>query len=135
MTIGMTIEMQVEADVSVLMFRALFEKEIHVFGEDGLGKYGTCDRAKTFRISDIHVDVDVDEDSGDVKGIIYITLDGYDQVDCGHIMSDRNAEISIAKLLKDQIIDPSCLKWAGVHHQGDDFIAMFVDVPLLLDWA
>lgn len=131
----MNMEKQIEADVSVLLYRALFEKEIHVFGEDGLGKYGTSDRAKTFKITDISVDIELNEDTGDVQGIVYLSLGGYDHADCGYIMTDKNAEISIAKLLKDEVIDPACLKWALFSDQGGDFIAMFVDVSLLLDWA
>jgi hypothetical protein len=131
----MTIEKQIEADVSVLMYRALFEKEIHVFGEDGFGKFGHCDRAKTFKISDLSIDVDLNQDTGDAVGIVYLTLDGYDEKDCGMILTDQNAEISIAKLLKDEHIDSACLKWAAFSDQGTDYIAMFIDVPLLLDWA
>lgn len=131
----MNIEKQIEADVSVLLYRALFEKEIHVFGDDGLGKYGRNERPKTFQIADISVDIDLNQDNGDVSGIVYLSLDGYDEADCGAIMTDRNAEISIAKLLKDEIIDPSCLKWATLSDQGEDFIAMFIDVANLLDWA
>lgn len=131
----MNIDRQIEADVSVLLYRALFEKEIHVFGEDGLGKYGACDRAKTFKIADIGVDVSVDHSSGTTEGVVYLSLEGYDQSDCGHILTDKNAEISIAKLLKDDIVDPCCLKWAPLALQGDDYVAMLIDVPLLLDWA
>lgn len=131
----MTIEKQIEADVSVLLYRALFEKEIHVFGEDGLGKYGRNDRPKTFRISDISIDVELVSDTGDVTGIVYMTLEGYDSADCGYIMTDKNAEISIAKLLQSEHIDPACLKWATFSDQGEDFIAMFIDVATLLDWA
>lgn len=131
----MNIEKQIEADVSVLLYRALFEKEIHVFGDDGLGKYGRNERPKTFQIADISVDIDLNQDNGDVSGIVYLSLDGYDEADCGAIMTDRNAEISIAKLLKDEIIDPSCLKWATLSDQGEDFIAMFIDVANLLDWV
>lgn len=131
----MTIEKQIEADVSVLLYRALFEKEIHVFGEDGFGKYGRNDRAKTFKIDDISVDVDLNENTGDCEGIVYLTLAGYDEKDCGMIMTDQNAEISIRQWLQNEHIDPKCVKWALHSDQGQDYIAMFVDVPLLLDWA
>ena len=131
----MTIEKQIEADVSVLMYRSFFEKEIHVFGEDGFGKYGRNDRAKTFKISDIKIDVSIDTNTSEVQGIVYLILDGYDENDCGLILSDQNAEISLRKLLKDEQIDPSCLTWADRSYQGKDYIVMFIDVPLLLDWA
>lgn len=131
----MTIEKQIEADVSVLLYRALFEKEIHVFGEDGFGKYGRNDRAKTFRISDISIDVELDEGTGDIDGIAYLSLDGYNENQCGMIMTDQNAEISIRQHLQNEHIDPKSVKWALCSDQGQDYIAMFVDVPLLLDWA
>ncbi len=131
----MSIEKQIEADVSVLLYRALFEKQIHVFGEDGFGKFGRNDRAKTFTITDISVDVTLHEDTGDAEGIVYLTLGGYQASDCGAIITDQNAEISIAKLLQDEHIDPKCLKWALLSDQGSDYIGLFVDVPLLLDWA
>lgn len=131
----MTIEKEIEADVSVLLYRALFEQEIHVFGEDCFGKFGRNNRAKTFKIHDIYVDVDLDKATGEVAGTVYMSLKGYDEKDCGLILTDQNAEISIRRLLKDQHIDPDCLKWAKKSDQGPDFITMFIDVPLLLDWA
>ena len=131
----MTIEKQIEADVSVLMYRSFFEKEIHVFGEDGFGKHGRNDRAKTFEVCDIKVDVNLDTGTGEVEGMVYFILDGYDENDCGLIMTDQNAEISLRMLLKDEHIDPDCLTWADQSYQGKDYIVMQIDVPLLLNWA
>ena len=131
----MTIEKQIEADVSVLMYRTFFKKQIHVFGEDGFGKYGRNDLGKTFEINDIDIEVDLNEDTGEISGIVYLVLDDYDENDCGLILSDQNAEISIRKLLKDEYIDPHALRWARKTYQGPDYIAMTIDIPLLLDWT
>ena len=131
----MTIEKQIEADAAVLLYRALFEKEIHVFGEDGFGKFGRNDLPKTFKIVDISVDIELNEYTGDASGIAYLTLDGYDAADCGMIMTDLNADISLRVLLQKEHIDPACIKWANLSDQGQHSIALFLDVPLLLDWA
>lgn len=126
----------IEADCGALLFRALFEKEVTAFGEDGLGKYGTNDMPKLFMIDDIDIDLEYDEQTDEVLGgKAYLHLVGYSSKDCGHVATDLNLTISIARLLREHCIDPACLTWAPLKDQGDTYFTMLIDVPLLLSWS
>lgn len=128
-------QLQIEADVSALLYRALFMQNIQVFGEDGVGKHGHCARPQTYKITDIDVDVEVDtNDSANIAGAVELHLANYDAMDYGLIVTDKNAEISIANLLRQQHINPACLKWAPVERQGSNSILFYVDIPELLQW-
>lgn len=130
------INQQIREDVSTLLNRAFLDEYLTVFGADGLGKHGKSDHPKTFRIDEIHVNIDLNADGiTSPMGIVFLTLKGYDSSDCGHIATDKNAEIGIAKLLQPHSIDPAALTWAELIDQGDDYIAFFIDVPRLLQWA
>lgn len=125
---------EIEADCSVLMLRALYQKTLVAFGADGLGKYGKCDMPQYYDVEDIAVDVSIDEDDIPI-GFVSLKLDGYDATKFGHICSDQNFLISIRKLLIADHIDPACISYSDVEFQGDDFVTFDLDIPLLLDWA
>ena len=125
-----------EADTATLLCRALYSQPVVAFGDDGVGKYGRCSQPQTYTICDVDVDVEYDEDSGqDPTGLVVLTLAGYNSNQFGHVVTDQNLMIGLRKLLVAQHIDPSCLKWAPVDLQPEDGCTLFVDVPLLLDWA
>jgi hypothetical protein len=125
----------IEADCSVLILRALLEKSVVAFGEDGLGKHGKCDQPKYYTIEDVSVDVAASPSSGDVVGAAFITLKGYNESDFGAILSDRNFLISIQNLLRAEFIDPNSLSYSILELQSEHVVVMDIDVPLLLDWA
>lgn len=124
----------IEADCSVLLLRALLGKEVVAFGEDGLGKYGTSDRAHRFTIDDVQVDIELD-DQDEPFGAAFIHLDGYHCDTVGDIVTDQNFLISLSKYLKAEHIDPACLKYAEIEIQGSNFVTMYIDIPTLLQWA
>jgi hypothetical protein len=124
----------IEADVSILLCRALLNQKVIGFGEDGMGKYGRNDYWKSFMIDDIDIDIIADDVTAPT-GTVRLRLAGYDSADCGDIATDGNLTIAIKNLLKDQHIDPECLSWAPLVEQGENYIALNIDVPLLMDWA
>lgn len=124
----------VEADCSVLLIRALLNKTLVAFGDDGLGKYGRSTYPKTFTVRDMDVDVILDDD-GSPSCVATLYLTGYDAADVGHIYTDQNFLISVRSALKADHIDPSCIEYSELCLQGDSFVTFDVDVKLLLDWA
>lgn len=131
-----TLSYLIEADCAVLILRALLEKEVVAFGDDGLGKFGRSSIPKTFTITDIGIDVACDDQTGDdATCIAKLYLDGYHKDQVGHVVTDQNLMISIRKHLIDNAIDPNCVKYAELSEQGDNFCAVCFDVPLLLEWS
>lgn len=128
------LEREIEADCGILLIRSLLGKSVVAFGEDGLGNHGRNDLAVFYSVEDIALDVVMDDD-GEPYGTILLKLSGYDASQFGHICSDTNFMISVRSLLKDQHIDPDCLKYSDIDLQGDDFVSLDIDVVKLLDWA
>lgn len=126
-------------DCTVLLERALLGQKVCAFGLDGCGLYGKSDIAHWFEI-DLIVDVIVECDdifaAGKyASGCITLSLKGYDARVTGDIMTDKNFDISIAKLLKAENIDPACLSWPATNsEQGNWCVTMMIDVPKLLQW-
>jgi hypothetical protein len=129
-----TIKETIGADCGVLLFRALLNKSVSAFGEDGLGKYGKSDHPRFFDIADLDIDIAIDE-SGIPEGMLFINLADYDYQDVGHIATDRNFLICIREMLKAEHIDPECLSYSALDEQGENFVSMDIDIALLLDWA
>ena len=128
------LEAMIEADCSVLLLRALYQKTAVAFGEDGLGKHGTCDRPQYYKIEDIAIDIALDDDD-EPMGIVSLALEGYNSKDHGHICTDQNFLISVRNFLIGDHIDPTCVEYAELDVQGEDFVTLNLDVGLLLDWA
>jgi len=126
---------QIEADASVLLCRAFLHKQVCAFGDDGLGDHGRHYLAQYYKVEDIDVTVELNEDTGDAIGVVSFKLEGYDSNRFGHISTDRNFLIRCRELLAADHIDPNVLSYAILEMQGDDFVTMDIDVPLLLDWA
>lgn len=124
----------IESDCSILMLRALLEKQVVAFGDDGLGKHGRCDQPQYFTIEDVQVDV-LDPEDDEIYGIVFLKLLGYNSSKFGDICTDQNFLISIQKLLSAHHIDPACLTYGEIDIQGTTFVAMHLNVGLLLDWA
>lgn len=128
------VEKSIQEDVEILLVRALAGKTLAAFGEDGLGKHGTCDRAMFFAVDHLAAEIEIDMDDK-VTGLVFISLDGYDSKTNGYICSDQNFLISLRKHLADHDIDPSCLEYADIDVQGNDYVVLEIDVIRLLDWA
>lgn len=124
----------IEADCSILLFRALHGKPITAFGDDGLGRHGRSQIPRTFLISDLEIFVEYKENKVDVLGYVCIDLQGYNATDVGHICTDQNFLISLGSLLSKAGIDPNCLTYEKIDSQGADYVSMHIDVPKLLQW-
>ena len=129
--------MLIEEDCQILLDRALSRKTICAFGEDGFGKYGRQDCAMWFKIQEIDVTIKYDDDNtpSEISGILTIQLAGYNSNKVGHIMTDHNFVIALGAFLKNNDIEPKVLSWPDtLEEQGEHFVAMHIDVGLLLGW-
>jgi hypothetical protein len=123
---------ELERDVTILMERSLLNKELACFGIDGNGEYGQHDLARTYQIDELDVLMASHPDAEWPDCCVCIHLTGYNSNDVGHIMTDRNAEISINSLLTEQHIIPGCWSWDEPHNQGTHSICIVIDVRKLL---
>lgn len=122
----------IEADCSILLFRALLDKHVVAFGDDGLGKYGRSEFSKAFTISDLEIFIDPQDNN---TGEVSLRLQEYDAADVGHIYTDQNFLISIGALLSTSNIGQKCLSYAGFESQGSNYVSLKIDVPTLLQWS
>jgi len=120
---------QDKEDCAILLKRSLLNTTLAGFGRDGFGQFGQCDAAQHYPVKEITVLMHPRSNGG----IALIELQGYHSGDHGHLMTDRNIEISINKLLKDNSIDPGCWAWADEKFQGEDFIVIHFDADFLLN--
>lgn len=123
----------IEADCATLLLRALLNQTVAAFGDDGLGKHGTCPIPQYYKIVDVDVTIGIID--SEALGCVRLLLDSYDSADYGHIFTDKNFLISVQKLLKDHHIDPDSVKYGNLSDQGWNFVTLELDVGLLLDWA
>lgn len=127
-------EQQIKNDCTILLERALFGRLVCAFGEDGCGQYGRSDTPAFFLVKAICVEIGVDSSNHSVlTGKAWLHLDGYNSIDNGYILTDKNFEISIRKLLVDESIDPQALTWGDFNEQGADFVVMKIDIDQLLN--
>lgn len=124
---------EMKKDCKILLERALLDQHVACFGVDGCGQHGTSYHARIYKVSKIDVEVDTNED-GDSFGMTWITLENYHSSVHGHICTDRNFELSMNLLLKQQFIDPKCWTWCEVHFQEPTAVVLKIDVPKLLGW-
>lgn len=125
----------IEADCATLLLRALLNQTVAAFGDDGLGKHGTCPIPQYYKIVDVDVTIGMDIVDSGVVGWVRLLLDSYDSADHGHIFTDKNFLISIRKLLQEHHIDQGSVKYGEISDQGENFVTLELDVGLLLDWA
>jgi hypothetical protein len=121
------------SDATILFTRALLNKEVSCFGEDGNGLHGTNDRAKFFTVDSLRVIINEDIDEN-LTGILQFHLDGYHEAQCGAAVTDNNLRISLNKLFAAEIIDSKDWSWAPLKDQGDEFVAINFDVYKVLGW-
>lgn len=99
----------ISKETMLLLRRALENKIIGIFGEDGNGKFGRNDLALYLKIKDFYVDIGIDEDDV-ITSQLTIILEDFDQK-LGLIFTDQNALLSIKNLFVLDHIDPSAIKW------------------------
>lgn len=125
-------------DIQILVSRMLrTSDELFMFGEDGLGQHGRSDQV--FRgpvaLYDVSVTADDDEEPSDIHCLLKLYVAGYDASIHGHAITDRNLEICLDMKFKQEDIDPDAWDWAHLSMQGNDYIALNIDVAKFLDWA
>lgn len=125
---------EIEKDCQILLERALKGKSVSCFGIDGFGKYGASDLAKTFLVSDVIVALYDTNDNDWPDGRVEICLEGYHSQDCGHIITDRNFDISVVMHLLDAGIDPSGVTNAAIEFQEDASVILNFDVRKMMSW-
>lgn len=108
-----------------------------MFGEDGFGQYGRSDQVFRGAVGayDISVTVDDDDNPSDIHCLLKLYVVGYDSRVHGHAITDRNLEICLDTTFKAYYIDPDSWDWADISMQGNDYIALNIDIPKFLDWA
>jgi hypothetical protein len=122
----------IASDCAILLRRAFEGKDIVCFGIDGFGLHGTSDRAVTYPIAAVAIQLDVDNDLIFPSCKLRITLDNYDSTDHGHILTDMNFKHSLNTLLQAQDIDLSCWTWGTELEQEQDTVVLNLDVEKLL---
>jgi hypothetical protein len=124
-------------DCTTLLERALLNKTVFMFGEDGNGRHGRSEFPVYSEISEIRVFLSSDDDDNpsDVHGIVQLHLPDYDCTVHGHAITDQNLRISMNMLLQAACIDVDALTWADISQQGLHSVAFSIDVEKLLDWA
>jgi hypothetical protein len=124
-------QLLVQEDCRSLLERALLEKTVCAFGEDGFGKYGSSAFGAWYTIIAIEVAIYLHSEMGQVT----FFLEGYDSRVTGHAMTDKNLEISLIQHLKAAGIDPDCFFWQhNTDQQGIDSVTMDLQLDLLLGW-
>ncbi len=137
-----SIRTKVQSDCEILLWRALANKSVFAFGDDGLGKHGRCDLAQTYKIQRFSIEIDLAEKPPtpigipvyDAFGKLSIDLQGYSASEFGHICTDQNFLISVRKLLEAQHIDPACMQYAAIDEQTENSVVMDFDPVMLLNW-
>jgi hypothetical protein len=126
----------VEENCAILLSRALLQRPLYAFGEDGCGKHGRSSAVKIFEVLSLDIEITLTDPMSVMNpiGFVSFLLGGYDSKTDGHIFTDNNLQISINNLLTEQCIDPTCLTWASEDLQGDNFFTMNIDVHKLLSW-
>lgn len=124
----------IKEDLEILLTRALLQKQVFAFGDDGLGKYGRSDIAKSFEV--VNVDVEFDVISDDTyEARVHLYLNQYSSSNVGHIFTDQNFLISIRKHLIAAGIDPQAVEYDGLENQGLTAVCLKLDADLILEWA
>lgn len=101
----------IEKDCEILLKRALLNKTLSCFGEDGFGQYGKDSFARYYQVSRITTRAYQDQDE-QVFVIARIYLDGYNSTLQGHAATDRNLEISVNNFFTAEYISPNGWTWA-----------------------
>jgi hypothetical protein len=130
----MTLQEQIENDCKILLGRALKDKVLCAFGDDGCGQFGRSCTPAFFTVKDITINLAFDElYPAASTGTVSIRLEGYNANLTGHILTDKNFEISIRKLLTDESISPEALTWGELNDQLYDQVVMNMNVQELFD--
>lgn len=119
-------------DCKILLTRALLNKSVSAFGEDGHGEHGASPRAAHFNISKITLLITQPEDA--THAVAVLQLAEYSARDVGHVSTDRNLCISLNKYLVEHDIDPACWSFAAIQFQGDSCFTIDLNVQKLLQY-
>jgi hypothetical protein len=125
-------------DVVILVSRMLRSNdEVFMFGEDGLGQHGRSDQVLRGQVAlfDVSVTVDDEDNPSDIHCLLKLYVTGYDSRVHGHAITDNNLKICLDMKFKQEAIDPDAWDWAHLSMQGNDYIALNLDIPKFLDWA
>jgi hypothetical protein len=125
-------------DIQILVSRMLrTDDALFMFGEDGCGQHGQ--NSQVFRgqvgLYDVACSADDDEDPSDIHCLLKLYVVGYDARVLGHAITDKNLEICLNQMFVREAYDIDSWDWAHISMQGDDYIALNLDVAKLLDWA
>lgn len=122
-----------QEDCVVLLERALLNRRVSAFGEDGLGQHGASDTPRFFRVEAVFVELEADHDDDPslLAGSAQLFLEGYDAADVGHICTDANFMISVNAHLAAAGVEP-CLAYSAVEDQGVHYVQLDIDVGKLL---
>lgn len=126
----------IQGDALILLERALLNKNLVFFGEDGGGKHGRSVYPVTAHVNGIDVTLasDDEDNPSDIWSCVFIRLLGYDSDVTGHAITDQNLRICLNQLLSAEHLDPTCLDWAHVDLQLKETIVLDVNIGKLLQW-
>jgi hypothetical protein len=124
----------IQEDCSILLNRALADKTLCFFGEDGGGQHGSSYFAHTRTVSDVGVFLKDFSDGEQMNAVAMIFLEGYSSSTHGHASTDKNFRMSLDARLKFAGINPACLNWGDIDEQGEECVTMKLDPDLLLEW-
>jgi hypothetical protein len=125
-------------DVQILISRMLRSgDELFMFGEDGCGQHGRSDMVLRGQVAlfDVSVTADDDDEPSDIHCLLKLYVTGYNAGVHGHAITDKNLQICLDMMFKREHLDPDSWDWAHLSMQGNDYIALNLDIPKLLDWA
>jgi len=128
--------MLIEEDCILLLERALIRQTLCAFGEDGFGQHGKWETPQYYDVVDVRVTVEADDDDSPtvVSGSAIIVLRGYDANVTGHIMTDKNFDISLNAKLVAAGLSPKSLIWASIQDQHTGAVVFHIDIGELLGW-
>ena len=131
-----SVRMLIEEDCILLLERALIRQTLCAFGEDGEGQHGRSDIPHYYDVVDLRVNIEADDDDSPtvVSGNVIICLRGYDADVTGHIMTDKNFDISLKKVLTAAGISAKSLVWASLSEQTRGAVVFQIDIGELLGW-
>ena len=121
-------------DCTILLERALKGKTLACFGVDGNGLHGHSYASQHFKVHGVSMMLDSCNDSDYPSGVAIIHLADYDAAAFGHVLTDRNFELSFNALLKNHDISTSCWSWGELRAQLQHCVILNIDAEKLIQW-
>lgn len=131
-----SVRMLIEEDCELLLERALLNKTINAFGEDGFGQYGKCDTPQYYNVTHIFISIKADDDNAPtiVTGKLLVRLLGYDSDITGLVITDKNFDISFQNALAASGIPHDALVILPADEQPRFSVAFDINIGKLLNW-